>query len=491
MNELDGVTAGTPVVVGNRVVPMPALSAGDRLVAVHATGDLLVVPEADYEVAREAVLRADRSFRELAAVTDEQISEFFRTFCERLGDDALWGGIAEANLRDVDRAREAGRTVTRLVAGERMREAMIDGLRGWVKAPSRRGEVLERRESDTWTVERRRAPLGVVAFVFEGRPNVFADGVGVLRSGNTSVMRIGSDALRTAEAIEALAMAPALDAAGLPDGAVTLVRSPSHAAAQAMFTMAEVRLAVVRGSGTTTALLGAIAAQHGIPVSLHGTGGAWLYLAEDAPEAVAQNAIVHSLDRKVCNTLNTIVVARRRAHELVPVVLEAVAERDSNARVHVASGSEHDIPSELFARRVPVLRAEGEFVEPQVDVLPVDELRREWEWEGTPEVSLVCASDDEEAIGLINKYSPRFVASIITTDAERFERFYERVDAPYVGDGFTRWVDGQWAWDRPELGLSNWERGRILGRSGILSGDDVFTVRDVFHDTEGRAEQAR
>jgi glutamate-5-semialdehyde dehydrogenase len=52
-------------------------------------------------------------------------------------------------------------------------------------------------------------------------------------------------------------------------------------------------------------------------------------------------------------------------------------------------------------------------------------------------------------------------------------------------------VDGQWAWDRPELGLSNWETGRMMGRSGILSGDDVFSVRDVFRDLTGRATQSR
>jgi glutamate-5-semialdehyde dehydrogenase len=427
----------------------------------------------------------------MADVTDQQVSQFFRAFAERLADDGLWGSIAEANASDVERAREAGRPVTRLVAGEKMREAMIDGLVGWAKAPSRRGEVLERRESDGWRVERRRAPLGVIAFVFEGRPNVFADGVGVLRGGNTSVMRIGSDALRTAEAIEAHAVAPASSSSGLPDGAVVLVRSATHSAAHALFTMKDIRLAVARGSGPTTTLLGAIASQHGIPVSLHGTGGAWLYITDDAPVDAARNAIVHSLDRKVCNTLNTIVISRRRSHELVPLVLEALAQRDPDARLHVAAGSEHDVPSGCFGKRVSVRRAEGEVVEPQVDVIPVDDLRREWDWEATPEVSLVAAKDDDEAVELVNRYSPRFVASIITSDLERFDRFYVRVDAPYVGDGFTRWVDGQWAWDRPELGLSNWERGRILGRSGILAGDDVFTVRDVFRDTAGGAEQTR
>jgi glutamate-5-semialdehyde dehydrogenase len=232
-----------------------------------------------------------------------------------------------------------------------------------------------------------------------------------------------------------------------------------------------------------TRLLGAIAAQHGIPVSLHGTGGAWLYLADDAPRDALRNVIVNSLDRKVCNTLNTIVVARRAAHELMPRVFSALLERDPETRVHVALGSEHDVPAELFERRV----AGGA----QVEVVPLDELSREWEWDTTPEVSVVCARDDGEAIDLINTHSPRFVASILTDSADRLERFYERVDAPYVGDGFTRWVDGQWAWDRPELGLSNWERGRILGRSGILSGDDVFTVRDVFRDRSGQATQER
>jgi glutamate-5-semialdehyde dehydrogenase len=491
VRDLSAVAPGTPVVVGDRVVPMPALEAGDHVIAVQATGDLLVVPAPEMEIASAAVARAHDAFIALARATDDQITDFFRGFADRLADETVWSSIAEANTSDVERARAAGRSVTRLVAGAKMRDAMIEGLLGWAKAPSRRGEVIEERRGPDWTVERRRAPLGIVAFVFEGRPNVFADGVGVVRGGNTSVMRIGSDALRTAEAIEANAVGPALHAAGLPDGAVTLVRSPSHAAAHALFTLPDVRLAVARGSGATTKLLGAIATQHGIPASLHGTGGAWIYFADDAPRTTVRNAIIGSLDRKVCNTLNTLVVARRAAHELVPLAIEALAERDASFRLHVAAGSEADVPQGLFEQQVSVQRADGDSVEPQVDVIPVAELAREWEWEATPEVSLVCAHDDEEAIGLINTHSPRFVASIITADADRFERFTDQIDAPYVGDGFTRWVDGQWAWDRPELGLSNWERGRIIGRSGILAGDDVFTVRDVFRDGTGDATQRR
>ena len=97
----------------------------------------------------------------------------------------------------------------------------------------------------------------------------------------------------------------------------------------------------------------------------------------------------------------------------------------------------------------------------------------------------------DEAAALHDRHSPHFVASILSRREGAFEEFYARVDAPYVSNAFTRWVDGQWAWDRPELGLTNWERGRLLGRSGFLSGGDIIAVRDVFLDTTGSAPQRR
>ncbi len=95
----------------------------------------------------------------------------------------------------------------------------------------------------------RRAPVGVVGFVFEGRPNVFADACGVVRSGNTVVFRIGSDALGTARAIVEHALAPALDAAGLPAGTVQLIDEPARSGGHALFDDRRLALAVARGSG--------------------------------------------------------------------------------------------------------------------------------------------------------------------------------------------------------------------------------------------------
>jgi glutamate-5-semialdehyde dehydrogenase len=114
-----------------------------------------------------------------------------------------------------------------------------------------------------------------------------------------------------------------------------------------------------------------------------------------------------------------------------------------------------------------------------VEAIAEDDLGREWEWEGTPEVSLHLVAAIDDAVALFNRVSPRLVASLVSDDAVEHRRFYAAVDAPFVGSGFTRWVDGQFALGRPELGLSNWEHGRLFARGGVLSGDSVYTVRTV------------
>ena len=87
-------------------------------------------------------------------------------------------------------------------------------------------------------------------------------------------------------------------------------------------------------------------------------------------------------------------------------------------------------------------------------------------------------------MALFNRYSPQFAASLIAEDPAAHEAFYGAINAPFVGDGFTRWVDGQFALNRPELGLSNWEHGRLFARAGVLSGDGVFTVRARVRQTD-------
>lgn len=485
--QLTQVQAGMLLVVGgDRVVPVPAAIAerfrpGDAVLAVAATGEVLHLPAAERQLAAAAVGAAVAAFEGMRHVSEAQITTFFADLSARLEDDAVWARIEVANRLDVEAARARGRSTTRLVADAKLRQGMIDGLRGWVVAPSRRGQVLETVRHAGWQVELMAAELGVVGFVFEGRPNVLVDATGVLRSGNTVVFRIGGDALGTARVILSEAIEPSLVAAGLPAGAVSLVDSTAHAAGWALFSDTRLGLAVARGSGTAVATLGALARQAGVPTSLHGTGGAWMVASAQASADDFAAAVRASLDRKVCNTLNVCCIVQARADELVPVFLEAVeaagTRRGENFKLHVRRGSEAHVPETLFTRQVRVRRATGDVDEPQAEVLEESELGHEWEWEETPEVTLVVVQDVAEAVALCNRYSPQFVASLLSRDAAEHEQFYRAVNAPFVGNGFTRWVDGQYALCKPELGLSNWEGGRLFGRGGVLSGDSVYTVR--------------
>lgn len=96
--------------------------------------------------------------------------------------------------------------------------------------------------------------------------------------------------------------------------------------------------------------------------------------------------------------------------------------------------------------------------------------------EENPEVSIAVHFGMGHAADLINRLSPHFIVSIVGS-AEEEDHLWGYVNAPFFGDGMTRWVDGQYALGKPELGLANWEYGRLFARSGVLSGDSVYTIR--------------
>ena len=478
------LVAGMPIPFGgDRVTHVPealaaAFQPGDRLIVVQESGELLHVPADVHAAAAAAVGQAAEAFEAMRAVSQDQISAFFEAFAATLESDAGWAAITAANDTDVARARALGRSTTRLAATPRMRTEMIEGLRRWRDAPPTSERLVERVDHEGWRVEQVTAPLGVVAFVFEGRPNVFADAAGVIRGGNTVAFRIGSDALGTARAIAEHALRPALSAAGLPPGAAVLLGSPQRAAGWAMFSDRRVALAVARGSGPATAQLGAVARQSGVPISLHGTGGAWMIAAPDADAARFAAAVTASLDRKVCNTLNVCVLVG--GPRLLPAFLDALkaaGQRGGHGcKLHVVTGYDW-LPETWTSARTSVRRADGDHDEPLVERLDEAALGTEWEWEATPEVSLVVVPTLEEAVALFNRYSPQFIVSVIAGDQQTCDYVWANANAGFVGDGMTRWVDGQYALGRPELGLSNWEHGRLLARGGVLSGDSVFTIR--------------
>jgi glutamate-5-semialdehyde dehydrogenase len=492
-HHLTRLEEGMPIVYGgNRVTHVDAdlaasFEEGDRLVVVQDSGDLLHIPEADWERATDSVTAAVEAFSDMGTVTSDQLEAFFLSFAAYLEDDTSFAPVAEANASDVESAAGRGRSTTRLTLDHRMRADMVEGLRLWAGSEAGRGEVLERIDHDGWALEQVRSGLGVIGFVFEGRPNVFADATGVVAGGNTVVFRIGSDALETARAIMQNALIPALKDAGLPEGAVSLVDAPSRAAGWALFSDSRLGLAVARGSGSAVSQLGSAARQAGVPVSLHGTGGAWIVAGETADPDVYASAVYNSLDRKVCNTLNTACIVTSRASDLVPVFLDALERsgerRRATAKLHVTREARGYVPDE-WSQPARIVREGGAVEEIRCELIDDDQLGVEWEWEESPEVSLHIVPDVEAAIRLFNQQSPRFVASLVSEDSDEHRVFFDLIDAPFVGNGFTRWVDGQYALNRPELGLSNWQFGRLFGRGGVLSGDSVFTVRTRVWQTD-------
>ena len=459
-----------------------ACRQGDRVVA-NSTAGLMHIPASELSKARLAVDAASRAFDAMHDVSDDAIVAFYGHAAAALENDSAWDEIAKINAEDVSSARGRGRSTTRLAVSDVMREKMIAGLRGWAEAPSRRGALLETIEHDGFRVEMVAAALGVVAFVFEGRPNVLTDACGVLRGGNSVVFRIGRDALRTARAIMRLVIDPALSAAGLPPGALALVDSTAHAAGWALFLDDRLALAVARGSGKAVATLGSLARSVGTPVSLHGTGGAWMVVSEKANAEQFRAAVTRSLDRKVCNTLNTCCIVQperdglKRVSLLLTALEEAGRARGQKYKLHVSSESKDIVSNSLFRNKIEIARASGRALESQAEVIDPQQLGIEWEWEETPEISLVGVDSIDEAVRLFNELSPRLVGTLVSSDDAEQERFFAKLDAPFVGDGHTRWVDGQFALNKPELGLSNWQDGRLFGRGGVLTGDSVYTIR--------------
>lgn len=483
MDASSQIRFGDRILIGRTLVTIPEdlvaeIEPGDSLVGIEATGTIRRIPLAVQHLVAESVNRAVEAFVKLSQCSTDQIDEFFRIAAELLKSDETFGRIRDANQRDVADAHKRGRSTTRLVLSDKMREDMISAFDMWRDLPL---EPLTREdvvEHAGWSLEQWRAPLGVIGFVFEGRPNVFADATGVLRSGNTVVFRIGSDALRTAHEIMNSVIKPATRRSGLPENAVVLLDSKEHAGGWALFSDTRLALAVARGSGSAVAELGAIARQAGVPVSLHGTGGAWILVGERANTDRLYESVKNSLDRKVCNTVNVVVVLADRAHTDIPLIVDAAHQaslaRQTLPRIHCVNGAMSFVPQN---QEIDVVRPNGVVREQQFSEASMDELGHEFEWEESPEFFLLVVDTLSEAVNAFNQYSPNFVVSVISEDPSELEAVWRTVDAPFFGNGFTRWVDGQFALKRPELGLSNWQQGRLFGRGGILSGDSAFTIR--------------
>jgi glutamate-5-semialdehyde dehydrogenase len=337
-------------------------------------------------------------------------------------------------------------------AQSRLDEGMLDRLRldaGRVEALAEQVQAVAaiaplEREIASWTlqnglrVSERRIPIGTVGANFEARPNVALDVAGqLLKSLNGAVLRTGGAALRTVTVLVDEVLRPGLERAGLPAGAIGLVRSDDREGARVLVTMPErIPLVILRGSGPTTAALAKLAAEHGVRTLAHAEGGGVLYLHPAADRERALAIAEATLDRLgVCNRLNLALVDRAAA-DLLPGLLALFSRRGVEAR-----GTD----------RAAAAAGDG--------LLPFDRDRLGYEWANDPErvatVTVDVVDDLEEAVRIANEETSGLAAGIVTEDAAAAERFLDgyRGTAAFW-HATTRFTDGFELTGAPETGIN-------------------------------------
>ncbi len=332
--------------------------------------------------------------------------------------------ILEANARDLDAGREAGLTATLMdrLALDPGRIAQVAGqVRNIVALRDPVGEIIEGyRLSSGLDVRKVRVPLGVIAVVYEARPNVTIDAAALcLKSGNAIVLRGSSMAAHSNAVLAAVAIEYGREA-GLPDGALALVAGGGHEELEQLATQAGiVDLIIPRGGEGLKAALKDVAT---VPVMYAASGNCHVYV--DAT-AVLDDALAITLNAKVqrpsvCNAAETLLVHEAVAGEFLPSALSALATAGVELRV--------DDRARAWADDVAVTPAAEEDWATEYHAL-------------TLAVGVVDST--EEAIEHINRYGSGHSEAIVTRDTAAARAFQLGVDAACVYvNASTRFTDG-------------------------------------------------
>ncbi|HWD22642.1 MAG TPA: glutamate-5-semialdehyde dehydrogenase [Burkholderiales bacterium] len=340
--------------------------------------------------------------------------------------------ILAANAADVARARNAhdAAFVDRLTLTPKLVEQMAEGVEQVAKLPDPVGEISERVQRPTGIeVARMRVPIGVIAIIYESRPNVTADAAALcLKSGNACILRGGSEALESNRAIAACVRA-GLALAGLPESAAQLVDTPERAAVGELITMNEyVDIIVPRGGKE---LIARLQRESRIPMLKHLDGVCHVYVDDSADADMAVKIADNAKTQRygTCNTMETLLVAERIAPLVLPRISsiyqsKGVEMRADDAALKYVSGkraSEQDYYTEWLA----------------------------------PIVSIRVVKDLDEAMAHIAKYGSQHTDAIVAGDRARAERFLREVDSSSVmWNASTRFADGYEYGLGAEIGIS-------------------------------------
>src|SRR5690606_33381681 len=268
--------------------------------------------------------RARAAARRLAAAETAAKNAALEAAADALERDVE--ALLAANRADLDAGRAEGRDdafLDRLALTPARVRQMAEGLRQIAQLPDPVGEITDLRYRPSGIqVGRMRVPLGVIGIIYESRPNVTADAAGLcLKSGNAAILRGGSEAMRSNQAI-ARALHAGLAAAGLPSEAVQLIETTDRAAVGALITLADYVDVIVPRGGKS--LIERVSREASIPVLKHLHGVCHVYIDDRAdPDKAVRIAINAKCQRyAVCNAMETLLVARGIAERILPVLAQ-------------------------------------------------------------------------------------------------------------------------------------------------------------------------
>ena len=370
--------------------------------------------------------------------------------------------ILEANARDMQAGREAGldpALLDRLALDEARIGAMADGVRAIAALPDPVGEVIDgQRLPNGLDVRKVRVPLGVVAVVYEARPNVTIDAAALcLKSGNAVVLR-GSSSAAHSNAVLAAVAARAAAEAGVPAGAIVLVAGGGREELAELATQEGiVDVIVPRGGEGLKAALKGVAT---VPVIYAASGNCHVYVDASADLEAAERIVLNAKTQRpgVCNAAETLLVHAEVAPTFLPRVLGALREAGVELRV---DGRTHALCRGPLAGTL------------------ADATDEDWDTEFLALILAVGIVDSvEEAIAHVNAHGSGHSEAIVTGSAPAARAFERGVDAACVYvNASTRFTDGGQFGMGAEIGNST----QKLHARGPIGLRELCTFKYVVH----------
>lgn len=394
--------------------------------------------------------RAKAVSRELAVLSAAQKNQALLEISAALLADSA--AILAANRSDLTAAGQQGMTsafLDRLALSEARLREMADGLLALSKLPDPIGEEINRwRAAEDIEIIQQRVPIGVIAIIYEARPNVTADAAGIcLKTGNAVLLRGGSSALQTNLAVVA-AIRRGLQAAGISPDAVQIVADTSREEANRLMHLNEyIDLLIPRGG---RGLIQTVLREASVPVIETGAGNCHIYVEQTADPAWAQQILLNAKVQRpaVCNAAETLLIDAACAERLLPELAAAL-----NAAGVTIRGCAQTVRI-LNAAQIPVQAATDE----------------DWAQEyGDLTIACKVVADHREAVAHINRYGTRHSECIITGDAAAAAYFQSMVDAAAVYvNASTRFSDGFQFGFGAEIGIST-QKLHARGPMGLLA----------------------